>query len=104
MQCYWCLVSQSGLFLPSPINIVHQLGEVSSRSLSHFVLFCVPLLLVFIQIVKLEQHQDERVAHIHLFIGTDSQDLEQSVNRQLAQSHLWNRASAPERNGGDAKG
>lgn len=62
------------------------------------------LLLLFFQIVKLEQHKDECVVHIYLFIGTDSQDLDQSVNRQLAQSHLWNQASTPERNVGEAKG
>lgn len=28
---------------------------------------------------------------MHLFIGTDSQDLDKSINRQLAQSELWNK-------------
>ncbi|XP_029020138.1 tudor domain-containing protein 7A isoform X2 [Betta splendens] len=39
-----------------------------------------------IKIVKLEEHKGNRLVHMYLFVGVDSQDLDKSVNRQLANS------------------
>lgn len=47
------------------------------------------------QTVKLEQHKGESVAFVYLFIDADGDDLGRSVNRQLAQSHLWKQLSTP---------
>ncbi|XP_060908783.1 tudor domain-containing protein 7A [Labrus mixtus] len=42
-----------------------------------------------IKILKLDQHKEDLLVYMYLFIGTDSQELEKSINRQLAQSEMW---------------
>ncbi|KAM7009752.1 tudor domain-containing protein 7A-like [Tautogolabrus adspersus] len=42
-----------------------------------------------IRILKLDQHKEDLLVYMYLFIGTDSQDLEKSINHQLAQSEMW---------------
>uniref|UniRef100_UPI0037E96AC4 tudor domain-containing protein 7A n=1 Tax=Semicossyphus pulcher TaxID=241346 RepID=UPI0037E96AC4 len=42
-----------------------------------------------IKILKLEQNKEGLLVHMYLFIGTDSQELEKSINHQLTHSELW---------------
>uniref|UniRef100_A0A671USH4 Tudor domain containing 7 a n=1 Tax=Sparus aurata TaxID=8175 RepID=A0A671USH4_SPAAU len=68
-------------------------------------LFCVhvsffvfsPFLLRF-EIFKLEQHKGDWLVYMYLFIGTDSQQLEKSINYQLAQSELWHKLTTRNNN------
>uniref|UniRef100_UPI003AAD656D tudor domain-containing protein 7A-like n=1 Tax=Centroberyx gerrardi TaxID=166262 RepID=UPI003AAD656D len=41
------------------------------------------------KILKLDQDKEDRLVHMYLFIGADGQELDKSINRQLAQSELW---------------
>lgn len=43
------------------------------------------------EILKLDQHKDDWLVYMYLFIGADSQELDKSINYQLAQSELWNK-------------
>ncbi|KAM4603890.1 tudor domain-containing protein 7A [Polymixia lowei] len=43
------------------------------------------------KISKLDQNKQDRLVHIYLFSGSDSQQLDHSLNHQLAQSHLLQR-------------
>ncbi|TNN64370.1 Tudor domain-containing protein 7B [Liparis tanakae] len=40
-------------------------------------------------ILKLDQHKGGRLVYMYLFIGVHSQEMDKSVNHQLAQSELW---------------
>ncbi|KAM9856959.1 tudor domain-containing protein 7A [Aulostomus maculatus] len=46
------------------------------------------------KIAKLDKHKGDRLVHMYLFIETDSQDLDKSINHQLAHSQLWQKLSA----------
>lgn len=39
--------------------------------------------------MKLDQHKGDLLVYMYLFIGADSQELDKSINHQLAQSELW---------------
>ncbi|XP_078124832.1 tudor domain-containing protein 7A [Sander vitreus] len=41
------------------------------------------------KILKLDQHKGDLLVYMYLFIGADSQELDKSINHQLAQSELW---------------
>ncbi|XP_075946876.1 tudor domain-containing protein 7A [Anarhichas minor] len=41
------------------------------------------------KILKLDQHEEDRLVYMYLFVGADSQELDKSYNHQLAQSQLW---------------
>ncbi|XP_029290173.1 LOW QUALITY PROTEIN: tudor domain-containing protein 7A [Cottoperca gobio] len=41
------------------------------------------------KIFKLDQHKGDCLVYMYLFVGADSQQLDKSVNHQLAQSELW---------------
>uniref|UniRef100_A0A665TH26 Tudor domain containing 7 a n=1 Tax=Echeneis naucrates TaxID=173247 RepID=A0A665TH26_ECHNA len=41
------------------------------------------------KILKLDQHKGDWLVHMYLFIGSSSQELEKSINYELAQSDLW---------------
>ncbi|KAM9363643.1 tudor domain-containing protein 7A [Symphorus nematophorus] len=43
------------------------------------------------KILKLDQHKGDCLVYMYLFIGTDSQELDKSINHQLAQSQLWHK-------------
>lgn len=43
------------------------------------------------EILNIEQQKEDWLVHTYLFIGTESLELEESVNHQLAQSELWNK-------------
>ncbi|XP_076585153.1 tudor domain-containing protein 7A [Chaetodon auriga] len=45
------------------------------------------------KILKLDQHKGDLLVYMYLFVGSDSQELEKSVNRQLAQSELWHKVT-----------
>uniref|UniRef100_A0A671UTE3 Tudor domain containing 7 a n=1 Tax=Sparus aurata TaxID=8175 RepID=A0A671UTE3_SPAAU len=50
------------------------------------------------KIFKLEQHKGDWLVYMYLFIGTDSQQLEKSINYQLAQSELWHKLTTRNNN------
>ncbi|XP_044202265.1 tudor domain-containing protein 7A isoform X1 [Thunnus albacares] len=50
------------------------------------------------KILKLDQHKGDRLVHMYLFIGADSQELDKSINHQLAQSELWQKLTAQNKN------
>lgn len=50
------------------------------------------------QILKLDEHKGERLVHMYLFIGADSQEQNKSINHQLAQSELWQKLSVENNN------
>lgn len=57
-----------------------------------YVCFCFFSLFFFpLEILKLDQHKDDWLVYMYLFIGADSQELDKSINYQLAQSELWNK-------------
>ncbi|KAL3067125.1 hypothetical protein OYC64_016968 [Pagothenia borchgrevinki] len=41
------------------------------------------------KIHKLDQHKGDCLIYMYLFIGSDSQELDKSINHQLAKSQLW---------------
>uniref|UniRef100_A0A4W6D2F8 Tudor domain containing 7 a n=1 Tax=Lates calcarifer TaxID=8187 RepID=A0A4W6D2F8_LATCA len=41
------------------------------------------------KILKLDEHKRDRLVYMYLFIGADSQELDKSINYQLAHSELW---------------
>ncbi|XP_054460020.1 LOW QUALITY PROTEIN: tudor domain-containing protein 7A [Anoplopoma fimbria] len=41
------------------------------------------------KVLKLDQHKGDQLVYMHLFIGADSQELDKSINHQLAHSELW---------------
>ncbi|XP_068583840.1 tudor domain-containing protein 7A isoform X2 [Cebidichthys violaceus] len=41
------------------------------------------------KILKVDQHKEDRLVYMYLFVGADSQELDKSYNHQLAQSQLW---------------
>ncbi|XP_040892353.1 tudor domain-containing protein 7A [Toxotes jaculatrix] len=41
------------------------------------------------KILKLDQHKGDWLVYMYLFIGAGTQDLDKSINHQLAQSDLW---------------
>uniref|UniRef100_H3DL34 Tudor domain containing 7 a n=1 Tax=Tetraodon nigroviridis TaxID=99883 RepID=H3DL34_TETNG len=45
-----------------------------------------------LMISELEQHKGNLLVYVYLFIGTQSLELDKSVNHQLAQSESWNKA------------
>ena len=71
--------------------------------LSKFVFVCICFLLAassHFKILKLDQHKGDRLVHMYLFIGADSQELDKSINHQLAQSELWQKLTAQNKNNG----
>ncbi|XP_036941440.1 tudor domain-containing protein 7A isoform X2 [Acanthopagrus latus] len=50
------------------------------------------------KILKLEQHKGDCLVYMYLFIGTDSQQLDKSINYQLAQSELWQKLTTRSNN------
>lgn len=60
-------------------------------------LFFSPFLPRF-EIFKLEQHKGDWLVYMYLFIGTDSQQLDKSINYQLAQSELWHKLTTRNNN------
>ncbi|XP_073336645.1 tudor domain-containing protein 7A [Pagrus major] len=50
------------------------------------------------KILKLEQHKGDWLVYMYLFIGTDSQQLDKSLNHQLAQSELWHKLTTRNNN------
>lgn len=50
------------------------------------------------EILKLEQHKGDCLVYMYLFIGTDSQQLDKSINYQLAQSELWQKLTTRSNN------
>lgn len=80
---------------------LHETEQKNHSSLELFLTFFPSFLLWFLlfQILKIEQHKEDCLVHMYLFIGTDSQELDQSINYQLGQSEFWNRLVA--RNNGD---
>ncbi|KAK2815923.1 hypothetical protein Q5P01_026390 [Channa striata] len=48
-----------------------------------------------IKIQKLEEHKGKKLVFMYLFIGADVHDLDNSINRQLAQSELWQKLASP---------
>lgn len=50
------------------------------------------------QIFKLEQHKGDLLVHVYLFIGTNSQDLNKSINHQLIRSGLWQKFTSKNNN------
>ncbi|XP_047434630.1 tudor domain-containing protein 7A [Mugil cephalus] len=46
------------------------------------------------KILKLDQHKGDKLVYMYLFIGVDSQELQKSVNHQLAQSELWQKLTS----------
>uniref|UniRef100_A0A3Q3J6R4 Tudor domain-containing protein 7B n=2 Tax=Monopterus albus TaxID=43700 RepID=A0A3Q3J6R4_MONAL len=46
------------------------------------------------KILKLDQHKGDQVVYMYLFIGTDSQELDKSINHQMAQSEWWQKLEA----------
>ncbi|XP_041789848.1 tudor domain-containing protein 7A [Chelmon rostratus] len=51
-----------------------------------------------IKVLKLDQHKGDLLVYMYLFIGTDSQELDKSVNHQLAQSELWHKLTTQNNN------
>ncbi|XP_034543160.1 tudor domain-containing protein 7A-like isoform X2 [Notolabrus celidotus] len=51
-----------------------------------------------IKISKLDQHKGDSLVYVYLFIGTDSQDLDKSINHQLVQSELWQKLTTKHSN------
>uniref|UniRef100_A0A3Q3M809 Tudor domain containing 7 a n=1 Tax=Mastacembelus armatus TaxID=205130 RepID=A0A3Q3M809_9TELE len=45
------------------------------------------------KILKLDQHKEDRLVYMYLFIGADGQELDKSINHQLTQSELWQKLS-----------
>lgn len=39
--------------------------------------------------MKLDEHKGNRLVYMYLFIGADGQELDKSINHQLAHSELW---------------
>ncbi|XP_074486805.1 tudor domain-containing protein 7A [Sebastes fasciatus] len=54
------------------------------------------------KILKLEQHKGDCLVYMYLFIGADSQELDKSINHQLAQSELWQKLTTPNNNNHNA--
>ncbi|CAK6976620.1 tudor domain-containing protein 7A [Scomber scombrus] len=52
------------------------------------------------KILRLDQHKGDRLVHMYLFIGADSQELDKSINHQLVQSELWQKLTAQNKNNG----
>ncbi|XP_070775926.1 tudor domain-containing protein 7A [Enoplosus armatus] len=50
------------------------------------------------KILKLDQHKGDWLVYMYLFIGADSQELDKSVNHQLAQSELWQKLTTQNNN------
>ncbi|KAM3622695.1 uncharacterized protein V6R79_002113 [Siganus canaliculatus] len=51
-----------------------------------------------VKISKLDQYRGNNVVYVYLFLGSDSQDLEESINHQLAQPVLWQKLTAQKNN------
>ncbi|XP_041641263.1 tudor domain-containing protein 7B-like [Cheilinus undulatus] len=51
-----------------------------------------------IKILRLDQQKDDLLVYMYLFIGTNSQELDKSINRQLAQSELWQKLTTKNNN------
>ncbi|XP_078021949.1 tudor domain-containing protein 7A [Epinephelus lanceolatus] len=50
------------------------------------------------KILKLDQHKGDRLVYMYLFIGADGQELDKSINHQLAQSELWRKLTTQNNN------
>ncbi|XP_042340663.1 tudor domain-containing protein 7A isoform X2 [Plectropomus leopardus] len=50
------------------------------------------------KILKLDQHKGNTLVYMYLFIGADSQDLDKSINHQLAKSELWQKLTTQNNN------
>ncbi|XP_034386971.1 tudor domain-containing protein 7A isoform X2 [Cyclopterus lumpus] len=50
------------------------------------------------KILKLDQHKEGRLVYMYLFIGADSQEMDKSINHQLAQSELWQKFTTQNNN------
>ncbi|XP_068448627.1 tudor domain-containing protein 7A [Clinocottus analis] len=51
-----------------------------------------------IKILKLDEHKEDRLVDMYLFIGAVSQELDKSFNHQLAQSDLWKELTTQKNN------
>lgn len=52
----------------------------------------------FFKILKLDQHKGDSLVYMYLFVGADSQELDKSINYQLAQSELWQKLTTQNNN------
>uniref|UniRef100_A0A8C4E056 Tudor domain containing 7 a n=1 Tax=Dicentrarchus labrax TaxID=13489 RepID=A0A8C4E056_DICLA len=50
------------------------------------------------RILKLDRHKGDWLVYMYLFVGADSQELDKSINRQLAQSELWHKLTTQNNN------
>ncbi|XP_035515275.1 tudor domain-containing protein 7A [Morone saxatilis] len=50
------------------------------------------------RILKLDRHRGDWLVYMYLFVGADSQELDKSINRQLAQSELWHKLTTQNNN------
>ncbi|KAM8879216.1 tudor domain-containing protein 7A [Spinachia spinachia] len=50
------------------------------------------------KILKLEQHKEDRLVYMYLFVGADSQELDKSINHQLAHAEWWQTLAAHNNN------
>ncbi|XP_071390141.1 tudor domain-containing protein 7A [Centroberyx affinis] len=50
------------------------------------------------KILKLDQDKEDRLVHMYLFIGADGQELDKSINHQLARSELWQKLTEQNNN------
>ncbi|XP_040000863.1 tudor domain-containing protein 7A isoform X3 [Xiphias gladius] len=51
-----------------------------------------------IKILRLGQHKGDQLVYMYLFLGTDSQRLDNSINHQLAESELWQKLTTQNNN------
>lgn len=60
--------------------------------------FCFVFWLLSPQVLKLDLEKADKLVHMYLFTGADSQELDKSINRQLSKSELWQKLAEQNNN------